>query len=167
MHQREHADRRGPRAHCDGDAAKEFHGKDDGCGGFEPETAELAVRDGDADWVAFGRQFVANPDLPKRIRLGLPLNAYDRDTFYTFDSRGYPTIRSMDSHRNRLLQLCNSKRMPQEVGQLARQRHSFRFGDVYRLCPAGHHKDWNLLDASSDAEPLCGQRFGNPLRPYA
>ena len=29
------------------------------------------------------------PDLPKRIRLGLPLNAYDRDTFYTSDSRGY------------------------------------------------------------------------------
>ena len=28
-------------------------------------------------------------DLPKRIRLGLPLNAYDRDTFYTFDARGY------------------------------------------------------------------------------
>ena len=45
--------------------------------------------DGDADLVAFGRHFVANPDLPKRIRLGLPLNAYDRDTFYTFDARGY------------------------------------------------------------------------------
>jgi hypothetical protein len=47
------------------------------------------VRSGDADLVAFGRYFVANPDLPKRIRLGLPLNAYDRDTFYTFDARGY------------------------------------------------------------------------------
>jgi N-ethylmaleimide reductase len=58
-------------------------------GGFEPDTAEAAVRDGDADLVAFGRYFVANPDLPKRIRLGLPLNAYDRDTFYTFDARGY------------------------------------------------------------------------------
>jgi N-ethylmaleimide reductase len=39
--------------------------------------------------VAFGRHFLANPDLPKRIRLGLALNAYDRDTFYTFDARGY------------------------------------------------------------------------------
>jgi hypothetical protein len=43
----------------------------------------------------------------------------------------------------------------------------FAFGDVYQLCPAGHQMNWNLLDASSDAEPLCGQRFGNPLRPYA
>jgi N-ethylmaleimide reductase len=32
---------------------------------------------------------VANPDLPKRIQLGLPLNPYDRATFYTFDARGY------------------------------------------------------------------------------
>src|SRR5882672_10876862 len=51
--------------------------------------SEAAVRDGDADLVAFGRHFLANPDLPKRIRLGLALNAYDRDTFYTFDARGY------------------------------------------------------------------------------
>jgi N-ethylmaleimide reductase len=58
-------------------------------GGFEPDTAEAAVRNGDADLVAFGRHFLANPDLPKRIKLGLPLNAYDRSTFYTFDARGY------------------------------------------------------------------------------
>src|SRR5467141_1098956 len=58
-------------------------------GGFEPDTAEAAVGEGDADLVAFGRHFVANPDLPKRIRLGLPLNSYDRDTFYTFEARGY------------------------------------------------------------------------------
>jgi 2,4-dienoyl-CoA reductase-like NADH-dependent reductase (Old Yellow Enzyme family) len=68
---------------------KIFIGKIIAAGGFEPDTAEAAVRDGDADLVAFGRHFVANPDLPKRIRLGLPLNPYDRDTFYTFDARGY------------------------------------------------------------------------------
>ena len=68
---------------------KIFTGKIIAAGGFEPDTAEAAVRDGAADLVAFGRHFVANPDLPKRIRLGLPLNAYDRDTFYTFDARGY------------------------------------------------------------------------------
>jgi len=66
-----------------------FTGKIIAAGGFEPESAEAAVRQGDADLVAFGRHFVANPDLPKRIRLGLPMNAYDRDTFYTFDARGY------------------------------------------------------------------------------
>jgi N-ethylmaleimide reductase len=68
---------------------KVFTGRIIAAGGFEPDTAEAAVREGDADLVAFGRHFVANPDLPKRIRLGLPLNAYDRDTFYTFDARGY------------------------------------------------------------------------------
>ena len=66
-----------------------FTGNIIAAGGFEPGTAEAAVRSGDADLVAFGRYFVANPDLPERIRLGLPLNAYDRDTFYTFDARGY------------------------------------------------------------------------------
>jgi N-ethylmaleimide reductase len=49
----------------------------------------FSVEKGDADLVAFGRHFVANPDLPKRIQLGLPLNPYDRKTFYTFDDHGY------------------------------------------------------------------------------
>jgi N-ethylmaleimide reductase len=58
-------------------------------GGFEPESAEAIVAAGSADLVAFGRHFVANPDLPKRIERGLPLAAHDRDSFYTFDARGY------------------------------------------------------------------------------
>ena len=66
-----------------------FRGPIMAAGGFEPEAAEAIVANGDADLVAFGRYFVSNPDLPKRIALGLPLNAYDRDTFYTFDARGY------------------------------------------------------------------------------
>jgi hypothetical protein len=48
-----------------------------------------SVANGDASLIAFGRHFIANPDLPKRIELGLPLNPYDRSTFYGFDSRGY------------------------------------------------------------------------------
>ena len=51
--------------------------------------AEEIIAEGDADLVAFGRNFVSNPDLPKRIRLGLPLNPYDRNTFYGGDARGY------------------------------------------------------------------------------
>jgi len=66
-----------------------FKGKIIAAGGFEPDTAEAIVEKADADLVAFGRHFLANPDLPKRIKLRLPLNAYDRATFYTFDSRGY------------------------------------------------------------------------------
>jgi N-ethylmaleimide reductase len=43
-------------------------------GGFAPVTAEKTVESGIADLVAFGKHFAANPDLPKRIRLVLPLN---------------------------------------------------------------------------------------------
>ena len=68
---------------------KIFKGKIIAAGGFEPDTAEAIVEKGDADLVTFGRYFISNPDLPKRIKLGLPLNDYDRDTFYNFDARGY------------------------------------------------------------------------------
>jgi N-ethylmaleimide reductase len=68
---------------------KVFKGKIIAAGGFEPDTAETVVEKGDADLVAFGRHFISNPDLPKRIRLALPLNPYDRNTFYTFSDRGY------------------------------------------------------------------------------
>ena len=68
---------------------KVFKGKIIAAGGFEPNTAEAVVSKGDADAVAFGRHFVSNPDLSRRIQDGLPLTPYDRDTFYTFDARGY------------------------------------------------------------------------------
>ena len=58
-------------------------------GGFDPESAEAIIERGDADMVAFGRYFISNPDLPKRIQLGLPLNGYNRETFYNNDARGY------------------------------------------------------------------------------
>lgn len=66
-----------------------FKGTIMAAGGFEPETAEAIIDRGNADLVAFGRHFVSNPDLPERIRKGLPLADYDRDTFYTFDAKGY------------------------------------------------------------------------------
>jgi N-ethylmaleimide reductase len=68
---------------------KVFKGKIIAAGGFEPETAETAVKEGVADAVTFGRYFVSNPDPPRLIKRGLPLAAYDRKTFYTFDARGY------------------------------------------------------------------------------
>ena len=56
---------------------------------FRPDTAELAIASGVADAVAFGRHFVANPDLPLRIKDGVALTRYDRNTFYTFGAAGY------------------------------------------------------------------------------
>jgi len=58
-------------------------------GGFERHSAENIVDNGDADLVAFGRHFAANPDLVERLRRDLPLNAHDRDTFYGGNERGY------------------------------------------------------------------------------
>jgi N-ethylmaleimide reductase len=68
---------------------KIFKGKILAAGGFEPGTAEAAVEQGVADAVVFGRYFISNPDLPRRIQEGLPLAEYDRSTFYTFDEHGY------------------------------------------------------------------------------
>jgi N-ethylmaleimide reductase len=58
-------------------------------GGFTKDSAEAIIAAGNADLVGFGRHFIANPDLPNRFRLGLPLNRYDRSTFYGGDARGY------------------------------------------------------------------------------
>lgn len=66
-----------------------FNGKIIAAGGFEKETAEEIIARGDADLVAFGRHFAANPDLVKRFRHGWPLNAHDRSTFYGGDASGY------------------------------------------------------------------------------
>jgi NADH:flavin oxidoreductase / NADH oxidase family len=66
-------------------------------GGFEPATAEAIVEKGTVDAVAFGRHFVSNPDLPRRIREGLPLSDHDRSTFYTFDANGYTDYPAYES----------------------------------------------------------------------
>lgn len=60
-----------------------------GAGGFTPATAARAVRDGAYDLIAFGRWFLSNPDLPERLRLGAPLNVYERRTFYGAGAEGY------------------------------------------------------------------------------
>jgi 2,4-dienoyl-CoA reductase-like NADH-dependent reductase (Old Yellow Enzyme family) len=58
-------------------------------GGFDRDNAVPKLESGDADLIIFGRWFIANPDLPKRLAEGLELNAYDRSTFYGGDAKGY------------------------------------------------------------------------------
>lgn len=63
--------------------------------GFTAETAEQVLAAGEADAVAWGKLFIANPDLPRRLREGAPLNEPDNKTFYGGDERGYtdyPTL---------------------------------------------------------------------------
>ncbi len=66
-----------------------FHGAIVANNGLDAERAAKLLADGAADLVAFGRLFLANPDLPARLRAGSPLNAPDPDTFYGGDERGY------------------------------------------------------------------------------
>jgi N-ethylmaleimide reductase len=58
-------------------------------GGFTGETAEAAIAQGHADAIAFGRIFISNPDLPRRLQHGFPLTPYNRATFYGGDVAGY------------------------------------------------------------------------------
>lgn len=58
-------------------------------GGYDPARAEADLAEGIADLVAFGRPFVANPDLVERVRLGAPLAAVDAATLYTPGEKGY------------------------------------------------------------------------------
>jgi len=57
--------------------------------GFNRESAEQVLAAGEADAVAFGKLFIANPDLPERFRLNAPLNAPNPDTFYAQGPQGY------------------------------------------------------------------------------
>ncbi len=57
--------------------------------GFDQASAEAVLAAGEADAVAFGRQFIANPDLPRRFATGAALNAPQPPTFYSGGSNGY------------------------------------------------------------------------------
>lgn len=64
-------------------------------GGFDLNTAEAWLREDRADIIAFGRKFIANPDLPRRFRERAPLNADDPSTYYGGGAKGYtdyPTL---------------------------------------------------------------------------
>ncbi|KAH6823679.1 12-oxophytodienoate reductase 1 [Perilla frutescens var. hirtella] len=54
-------------------------------GGYDRAKGNRAVAANCADLIAYGRLFLANPDLPTRYKLDAPLNKYDRNTFYTSD----------------------------------------------------------------------------------
>jgi N-ethylmaleimide reductase len=58
-------------------------------GGFDAASAEAALQAGDADLIGFGRPFLANPDLVRRMQTGSALNPPDMATFYTVDAKGY------------------------------------------------------------------------------
>lgn len=69
-------------------------------GGFIGPSADAAIRAGQGDAVAFGRHFIANPDLPRRLQLGAALNPYNRATFAGGGAAGYtdyPVLQSAEA----------------------------------------------------------------------
>jgi N-ethylmaleimide reductase len=64
--------------------------------GYTLERARAVVAAGQADLVAFGQLFLANPDLVERLRRGAPLNTPDPETFYAGGARGYIDYPTLD-----------------------------------------------------------------------
>jgi N-ethylmaleimide reductase len=65
-------------------------------GGYTRLRAEEDIASGQADLVAFGRPFIANPDLPERLFTGAPLAVPDPSTFYTPGEAGYDDYPALD-----------------------------------------------------------------------
>jgi len=63
--------------------------------GFTKDSAQAALDAGEIDAVVFGKQFIANPDLPKRFAENVPLNPADQNTFYASGKEGYTDYPSL------------------------------------------------------------------------
>src|SRR5208283_2917473 len=79
-------------------------------GGFDHETAEDWLRQGKADLIAFGRKFLANPDLPERFRSRAPLNADDPSTYYGGGAKGYTDYPTLAQQRGEEPHPCVDER---------------------------------------------------------
>jgi 2,4-dienoyl-CoA reductase-like NADH-dependent reductase (Old Yellow Enzyme family) len=66
-----------------------FHGTIILCGGYDALRADHAISEGTADLVAFGVAYLANPDLPARLKNNWPLNEADKSSFYGGGEKGY------------------------------------------------------------------------------
>ncbi|KAH0776312.1 hypothetical protein KY290_007723 [Solanum tuberosum] len=68
-------------------------------GGYDRGDGNKALLDDQTDLVVYGRLFLANPDLPKRFELDVPLNKHNRETFYISDPvvgyTDYPFLETM------------------------------------------------------------------------
>jgi len=68
--------------------------------GYDSNLANKVLSAGEADLIAFGKLFIANPDLVERFKRGAPLNEPDKATFYGGSSKGYtdyPTLEAVDA----------------------------------------------------------------------
>lgn len=64
---------------------------------FDKARGDAALAAGKADLIAFGKLFIANPDLVTRFRLNAPLNKLDAKTLYGGNDRGYTDYPVLDT----------------------------------------------------------------------
>jgi N-ethylmaleimide reductase len=81
-----------------GSLRKSFQGTHIANNGYSLELAADAVERGGADLIAFGKPFIANPDLVRRLRNGVPLAVPDKSTFYGGGARGYTDYSALPAH---------------------------------------------------------------------
>jgi N-ethylmaleimide reductase len=72
-----------------------FHGPFLSAAAYTSDSAAIAIQRNHADAIAFGRLFIANPDLVRRIKESRPLNAPDRSTFYGGGEHGYTDYKTL------------------------------------------------------------------------
>ena len=75
-------------------------------GGFDQDSAEAWLQKGSADIIAFGRKFLANADLPRRLRERAPLNADDPTTYYGGGAKGYTDYPTLEQERGEAPKPC-------------------------------------------------------------
>jgi N-ethylmaleimide reductase len=75
-------------------------------GGFDGASAARWISEGRADLIAFGRKFIANPDLPERLRTQAPLNPDDPKTYYGGGEKGYTDYPSLAQLRGDAPRAC-------------------------------------------------------------
>lgn len=73
-----------------------FKGTIISAGGYDLDLGNAVLSAGHADLIAYGRLFIANPDLPERFARNAPLNEYQRASFFGGDARGYTDYPSLE-----------------------------------------------------------------------
>ncbi len=68
-------------------------------GGYDAALGDEAIADGEADLIAYGVPFLANPDLVERFRIGAPLNAPDYSSLYAGGAQGYTDYPTLSATR--------------------------------------------------------------------
>src|ERR1700730_4655616 len=89
---------------------KNYKGTLIAAGGCQTDSAVRWLREGNADLIAFGRKFIANPDLPERLRIGAPFNLDDPTTYYGGGEQGYTDYPSLAQDRGEQPKACVDQR---------------------------------------------------------